>query len=47
METGKKLPQFIRDGGGEYDPDEVREVFGLHDNPERRKIEAEVFINGY
>lgn len=43
----KKLPQFIREGNGIYEPEEVEEIFGLHDSPSRRAIEAEVFIYGY
>jgi len=43
----KVMPNFIRDGEGVYDPEEVRRVFGMHDNPTRRLAEAEVFINGY
>lgn len=43
----KVMPKFIRDGKGVYDPDEVRKVFSMHDTPDRRAIEAEVFINGY
>lgn len=43
----KKMPNFIRDGCGSYDPDEVMEVFLEHDNKERRRQEAELFNNGY
>ena len=43
----KLMTQFIRDGKGNYDPEEVREVFAQHDYDERRAKEAEVFINGY
>ena len=43
----KVMPNFIRNGNGVYDPDEVRRIFAMHDNPDRRAIEAEVFINGY
>ena len=43
----KKMPEFISEGKGTYDEEEVRRVFALHDNKERRAKEAEVFINGY
>ncbi|MDE6950423.1 MAG: hypothetical protein K2P64_05855, partial [Lachnospiraceae bacterium] len=43
----KKLPEFLLGGKGTYDEEEVRRVFALHDNKDRRAIEAEVFINGY
>ena len=43
----KKMPTFIREGKGEYDAEEVRNVFKLHDDEKRRAAEAEVFINGY
>ena len=43
----KVMPNFIREGNGVYDSDKVREIFGMHDNPSRRAIEAEVFINGH
>lgn len=43
----KVMPNFIREGNGVYDPDRVREVFAMHDNPARRAVEAEIFINGY
>ena len=43
----KKLPELIRTGKGVYDPAEVIRVFLLHDDPDRRRKEAEVFINGY
>lgn len=44
-EPEKKLPLFIKEG--DYSPEKVREVFGLHDDKTRRAKEAEVFINGY
>ena len=45
IEPEKKLPIFIKEG--DYSPDKVREVFGLHDSKTRRAKEAEIFINGY
>ena len=42
-----RSPTFIREGKGEYDAEEVRNVFKLHDDEKRRAAEAEVFINGY
>jgi GH24 family phage-related lysozyme (muramidase) len=41
------LPEFIREGNGSYDAEEVRAVFARHpDNPGRRMLEAELFITG-
>jgi len=45
IEPEKKLPIFIKEG--DYSPDKVRDVFGLHDSKTRRAKEAEIFINGY
>ena len=43
----KVLPKFIREGKGNYNPNDVIRVFEMHDNKERRKQEAEIFNNGY
>jgi len=43
----KVLPKFIRQGNGNYAEADVRNTFALHDDPKRRAVEAEVFINGY
>ena len=43
----RKCLHCIREGKGEYDAEEVRNVFKLHDDEKRRAAEAEVFINGY
>ena len=42
----KVLPKFIRQGNGSYTEADVRSTFALHDDPKRRAVEAEVFING-
>ena len=44
---GKKLPELIKRGNGNYDDGEVRYIFLEHNDKERRKKEAEIFINGY
>ncbi|WP_312442715.1 lysozyme [Lacrimispora sp.] len=43
----KVLPKFIRQGNGNYAEADARNTFALHDDPKRRAVEAEVFINGY
>lgn len=43
----KLMPNFIREGHGTYDPDEVMEFFLEHDNKSRRRVEAELFNYGY
>lgn len=46
-EMDKVLPNFIKKGEGTYNPEDVRDVFLMHSDKERRAVEAEVFINGY
>jgi GH24 family phage-related lysozyme (muramidase) len=41
------MPAFIIKGNGVYNPEEVMEVFLKHENRDRRRREAGVFINGY
>lgn len=40
------MTKLMKSGRWINNPDEVRRVFAMHDNPERRAKEAELFING-
>lgn len=46
-EPPKVLPQFIIDGNGVYDPQEVERIFAMHNDKSRRAKEASVFNYGY
>ncbi len=41
----KVLPKFIREGKGNYNPNDVIRIFKMHDNPDRRTQEANIFYN--
>lgn len=43
----KVLHKFIREGKGNYNPNDVIRIFEMHDNPDRRTQEANIFNNGY
>lgn len=43
----KVLPKFIREGKGNYNPNDVIRIFEMHDKEAQRTIEAHIFINGY
>ena len=43
----KVLPKFIREGKDFDNEVKVRSIFEMHDDKNRREIEAEIFLNGY
>jgi hypothetical protein len=43
----KVLPKFMREGQGSYNPNDVIRIFDMHDDKDRRAIEANIFNNGY
>lgn len=47
MTPEKVLPKFIREGKGNYNPNDVIRIFEMHSNTERRIQEANIFNNGY